>query len=64
MRERTRDRNTQPPADQHTGDDESRLADLRSAGEDFLRAADDAIKRGLSTDSAVFLAAARQQGGQ
>ena len=40
------------------------LARLREAGEEFLRAGDEAIRRALSRDSTEFLAAARQLGGQ
>jgi hypothetical protein len=37
---------------------------MRQAGEDFLRAGDDAINRALSGNSEAFLAANRQQGGE
>jgi hypothetical protein len=40
------------------------LARIRSIGEDFLRAGDEAIQRALSANSAAFLAASRQQGGE
>jgi hypothetical protein len=40
------------------------LAHMRQAGEDFLRAGDDAINRALSGNSEAFLAANRQQGGE
>jgi hypothetical protein len=40
------------------------LPDLRRAGEDFLKAGDEAIGRALSGNSEEFLAANRQQGGE
>ena len=40
------------------------LGQLRHEGEQFLRAAEEAINRALSTDSEAFLTATRQQGGQ
>lgn len=36
----------------------------RQVGQDFLSAADDAITRGLSTDSVAFLESTLQEGGQ
>jgi hypothetical protein len=36
----------------------------RQAGEDFLSAADEAISRGLSVDSAQFLQSTLQEGGE
>ncbi len=36
----------------------------RQLGEDFLSAADDAISRGLSTNSAEFLEKTLQEGGE
>lgn len=36
----------------------------RKLGEDFLSAADEAISRGLSTDSVAFLESTTQEGGQ
>jgi hypothetical protein len=40
------------------------LSEIRQAGEDFLKAGDEAINRAMSTNSEAFLAANRQQGGQ
>ena len=40
------------------------LSEIRQAGEDFLKAGDDAINRAMSANSEAFLAANRQQGGQ
>ncbi len=37
---------------------------LRSAGDSFLRAGDEAIRRALSGDSEAFLRANRQRGGE
>ncbi len=37
---------------------------LQSAGESFLAAGDEAIRRALSGDSEAFVRASRQQGGQ
>jgi hypothetical protein len=56
----------QPPPSQPSAGPEAdeELARLRRAGEEFLRAGDEAIRRALSHDSAEFLAAARQLGGQ
>ena len=42
----------------------SNLAKLRLAGEEFLNAGEEAIRRALSGSSDVFLAATRQQGGE
>lgn len=53
----------QPPADAAAGSG-GNLAQLRSAGEAFLAAGNDAINRALSSDSEKFLAANTQQGGQ
>ena len=36
----------------------------RQTGEDFLAAADEAITRGLATDSTTFLESTLQEGGQ
>ena len=46
------------------GDPEGANDDLREAGEAFLAAADEAIDRALSGNSAEFLAQNRQAGGQ
>ncbi len=59
--EEQRPRPSQPAA---TPEADAELARLRQAGEDFLRAGDEAIRRALSRDSAAFLAAARQLGGE
>ncbi|MBK8060491.1 MAG: hypothetical protein IPK33_22150 [Gemmatimonadetes bacterium] len=40
------------------------LSETRSSGQDFLAAGDEAIRRALSGDSARFLNANRQRGGQ
>jgi hypothetical protein len=66
MRQRQRRREedqetTRPPAG---GADGAGLQALRHEGEDFLSAADAAIDKALSRDSARFNAATRQQGGQ
>jgi len=37
---------------------------LHRAGDDLLSAADEALRRALSTDSEVFLRESRQEGGQ
>ncbi len=42
----------------------SQLNDLRQAGEGFLAAGDEAIRRALSGDSEAFLRANRQRGGE
>ncbi len=66
MRQRERpdrdDRDRQGPGD--PGDGGGGLDDLRLAGEAFLAAGDEAIRRALSGDSRAFLRANRQQGGQ
>ena len=46
------------------GDDGSGLMNTRDAGQDFLAAGDEAIRRALSGDSEAFLRANRQRGGQ
>ena len=46
------------------GGEGGELDRLRSAGEDFLAAGDEAIRRALSGDSEAFLQANRQRGGQ
>ena len=65
MRERERpereDRARQGPGNPRGG---AGLNDLRHAGEAFLAAGDEAIRRALSGDSEAFLRANRQQGGQ
>ena len=55
------DPDRQGPKDQGDGKE---LEDLRRAGEEFLAAGDEAIRRALSGDSEAFLRANRQQGGQ
>ncbi len=40
------------------------LGDLRREGQDFLSAGEDAVNRALSADSAAFLNASRQEGGE
>lgn len=54
---RTLDGATQTPA-------AGNLDNLRQAGADLLNAAEELINRALSGNSAEFLAANRQQGGQ
>jgi hypothetical protein len=46
------------------GEDGPDRAELRERGEALLAAADDAISRALSRDSAEFLAQNRQAGGE
>lgn len=55
------DRDEHQPGDEEPGGD---LDHLRHAGEEFLAAGDEAIRRALSGDSEAFLRANRQQGGQ
>lgn len=43
---------------------DSQLDRLRAAGEGFLAAGDEAIRRALSGDSEAFLRANRQRGGE
>jgi hypothetical protein len=60
LRERTHDvRDTQPGPSAPTGP-----LDLRATAERLLAQGADAIERALSQDSAAFLAANRQEGGQ
>ena len=40
------------------------LSNLRREGQDFLSAGEDAVNRALSADSAAFLNASRQEGGE
>lgn len=62
---RFRQRSTRPEKAALNEDSSAeRLDDSRLAGEELLRAADDAIERALSSDSEAFLRANRQQGGQ
>ena len=46
------------------GDDGGGLTNAREAGQDFLAAGDEAIRRALSGDSEAFLRANRQRGGE
>ena len=61
LRERHRDDGSQPGTTPADGDN---LNDLRTDATRFLNAGDDAIARALSRNSAAFLAANRQRGGQ
>lgn len=64
MRERMRRREDDRDDDGPDSGAEGELESLRSAGEGFLAAADEAIDRALSANSREFLLASRQQGGQ
>jgi len=61
LRERHRDDGSQPGATPAGGDN---LNDLRDDANRFLDAGDSAIARALSRNSAAFLTANRQRGGQ
>jgi hypothetical protein len=63
LRERGREEPAAPRPDTG-GEDPEQLERLRRAGEEFLAAGDDAIRRALSGDSEAFLRASRQQGGE
>jgi hypothetical protein len=55
----------QPPSPNSGEEPDGGVADnLRQAGEDLFRAADDAINRALAGNSQAFLEATRQSGGQ
>jgi hypothetical protein len=56
-----RDRDQTPSAGPAPG---AELSRLRHAGDEILTAGDEAIDKALSKDSATFLRATRQQGGQ
>ena len=64
---RLREREPRAAAEQPAGAggvDAGGLEQLRRAGEEFLAAGDEAIRRALSGDSQAFLRASRQQGGE
>jgi hypothetical protein len=52
------------PGDPPAGGDGGALDRLRGQAEDFLAAGDEAIRRGLSTNSESFVRSSRQRGGQ
>ena len=62
-RERRDERNEGGPEPNDTGDSGG-LDRLRAAGEGFLAAGDEAIRRALSGDSEAFLRANRQRSGE
>jgi hypothetical protein len=64
FRERSSDIRQEAPRTDAGGPAGGDLSRTRQAGEAFLRAGDEAIRRALSGNSEAFLAAARQQGGQ
>lgn len=65
MRQRERaPREEEPRPDHPGGTDADQLERLRRAGEEFLAAGDEAIRKALSSDSRAFLRASRQQGGE
>ncbi len=62
-----RERHHPEPAPDGLPDDDGiggGLERAREAGEDFLAAGDEAIRRALSSDSEAFLRSTRQRGGQ
>jgi hypothetical protein len=62
--ERSHDHRDEPRLQPPGGDTPGSLDAVRQSGEEFLAAADLAIRRALSSDSEAFLRASRQQGGQ
>lgn len=68
MKFREKRHNDKPEPDndpQGTGPQGSKLKNLRSAGEKFIAAGDEAIRKAISNgNSEAFLAASRQAGGQ
>jgi len=62
MRERMRDDERRAAGDAASGGEQ--LAGLHEAGDQFAAAAEQAIHRGLSTDSQEFLRSNRQESGQ
>ncbi len=62
--ERNRNDQRRPADDAAPAQPAGNLDNLRQAGTDLLNAAEEMINRALSGDSAQFLAANRQQGGQ
>jgi hypothetical protein len=63
-RERQRDDGEQHRDNPHDGGSHEPLDEARAAGERFLAAGDEAIRRALSGDSQAFLRANRQRGGE
>jgi hypothetical protein len=64
MRLRERPTSVADERPQGAGGDDAEIDALRRAGEEFLAAGDEAIRRALSSDSRAFLRASRQQGGE
>lgn len=64
QRNRIRDDDGDPRDGSPNGEEGSRLDAMRSAGQRFLDAGEEAISRGLSDFSENFLTASRQQGGE
>ncbi len=65
FRERLNDDSREEPQNPGPGEPTSdNLERLRKAGEDYLSAGDQAIKKIISADSTAFLNAAKQVGGQ
>lgn len=66
MREKDRRRDSAPPTppDDPTESADANLNRVTQQGDALLCKANEAIKRALSHDSAAFLAASRQTGGQ
>ena len=64
MSTRERPRDDQDSPDAQTAEHTTALGNQRQAGEEFLRAGDEAIDRALSRDSAQFLRANQQAGGE
>jgi hypothetical protein len=60
-RQSENERRSPQPEDEAAADERQRL---QHAGETFLAAGDEAIRRALSGDSEGFVRASRQQGGQ
>lgn len=52
------------PVDESPDDSGEHLARAAREGKDLIAKANDAIRKALSSDSATFLAASRQTGGQ
>jgi len=59
-----RHREKSEPVDSNPDDSGEDLERAKREGTDLIAKANDAIRKALSTDSATFLAASRQTGGQ
>ncbi len=64
LREETEDNHELHAGDPSGSDSGESLRRLRLAGQGFITAGSDAIRKALSGNSESFLAATRQQGGQ